>query len=290
MIMDIKARLRKRTPKHLFERMKKSFRRLTSRIPVFSNLRTKLIVPYALLTLIVAMVGVFIITSLVAGSFEERFSNQLVEASRVTADGVVRKERKHLEDLRLLTYMEGVSTAVENRSREGLQATFEGIAVNNNIDVIAAMDTQGSAIITLVYDPEARTTEFYTGDDYSSFEPVQNVISQQQDQIGDKFAGVLDTQMGRFIFTSSPVWNTDDELVGALLIGTNIDTLLEELKLNALADILVLDPEGKLITTTLVEPEEGYGILEVDGDALRGEGLTSLNRELVLYGREYEAL
>ncbi|MCK5634051.1 MAG: hypothetical protein KAI06_03150, partial [Anaerolineales bacterium] len=261
--MDIKDWFRKKAPVDVLKRMNTLFEGVIARVPIFSSLRTKLIVPYALLTLVVAMVGVYIITRLVSGSFEERFGNQLVEASRVTADGIVRKEKKHLEDLRLLTFMEGVSEAIENRDRDDLLSTFEGIAINNNIDVIAAIDTVGIGIITLTYDPDAGATEFFIGDDYSSFESVQGVISGQSDDVGDKFAGLLDTQMGKFIFTIAPVWDADENLVGALLLGSKLDAFIADLKLQALADIIILNPEGSLVTTTLVEPEGGYGILEI---------------------------
>jgi len=290
MLMDIKAWFREKAPKDVLKRMNNRFESVIARIPIFSSLRTKLIVPYALLTLVVAMVGIYIITRLVSGSFEERFGNQLVEASRVTADGVVRMEKKHLEDLRLLTFMEGVSGAIEDGNRESLQATFEGIAINNNIEMIAAIDDQGKGIITLTYDPEAGGTEFFTGDDYSTFGWVQSALSGQFDEVGDKYAGLLDTQMGKFIFTIAPVRDADEKIVGALLTGSKIDTLLDELKLQALADILILNPEGSLVTTTLAEPEGGYGILEIDGESLRDAGLTSLNREMELYGRDYEVL
>ena len=288
--MDIKSWFREKAPKDVLKRMYVFLKDVIARVPIFSSLRTKLVVPYALLTLLVAMVGVFVITRLVSGSFEERFGNQLVEASRVTADGVVRQEKKHLENLRLLTFMEGVSAAIENRDREGVQATFEGIAINNSIDMIAALDTRGKGIITLTYDPDSGATEFFIGDDYFSFEPVQSILSGQIDEVGDKFAGILDTKMGLFIITSAPVRDADEELVGVLLIGTKIVTLLDDLKLQALADILILNPEGSLISTTLVEPEGGYGSLEIEGESFRGAGLTSFNRELELYGREYEIL
>ena len=288
--MDIKTWFKEKAPKDVLKRMNSFFESVIARVPIFSSLRTKLIVPYALLTLVVAMVGVFIITRLVSGSFEERFGNQLVEASRVTADGVVRMEKKHLEDLRLLTFMEGVSDAIDDRDRESLQATFEGIAINNNTEMIAAIDDLGKGIITLTYDLEAGDTEFFTGDDYSSFGWVQSVLSGQFDDVGDKYAGILDTQMGKFIFTIAPVRDADEKIVGALLTGSKIDTLLDELKLQALADILILNPEGSLVTTTLAEPEGGYGILEIDGESLRDAGLTSLNREMELYGRDYEVL
>src|SRR3970040_1544606 len=65
------------------------------------SLRAQLIVPYVLLTLSTAMVGTFIVTRLVTSSVHERFVNQLYEAGRVAADGIVRRERSHLEGLRI---------------------------------------------------------------------------------------------------------------------------------------------------------------------------------------------
>jgi len=62
-----------------------------------SSIRTKIVLPYAVLTLAVAAVGTFVVTQLVAGSLKECFNNQLLEAGRVTSDSVVRKEREHLE-------------------------------------------------------------------------------------------------------------------------------------------------------------------------------------------------
>ena len=76
-----------------------------------SSLKAKLIIPYLLLTLLTAMVGTFVVTRLVASSVRERFFNQLYEASRVAADGVVRTEKDHLADLRLMAFTEGVSDA-----------------------------------------------------------------------------------------------------------------------------------------------------------------------------------
>ncbi|MCK4962375.1 MAG: hypothetical protein KAS19_07805, partial [Anaerolineales bacterium] len=86
-----------------------------------SGLRAKLIVPYVLLTMAIALVGVFVVTNLVTSSVRERFINQLFEASRVVADGLVRREREQLENLRLMAYMEGVSEAIIERDVDGLQ-------------------------------------------------------------------------------------------------------------------------------------------------------------------------
>ena len=85
--MDLRKRLFKdgnaidmRDPQKLWDRFIKRFFRL----------QYKLIIPYVILTLITAMLGVFIIIRLVSSSFKERFSNQLNEVGRVAADGIVR--------------------------------------------------------------------------------------------------------------------------------------------------------------------------------------------------------
>jgi hypothetical protein len=77
-----------------------------------SSIRTKIVLPYAVLTLAVAAVGTFVVTQLVAGSLRERFVNQLVDAGRVASDSVVRKEREHLEVLRAMAFTEDVDVAV----------------------------------------------------------------------------------------------------------------------------------------------------------------------------------
>src|SRR3972149_10481492 len=60
---------------------------------VFAGRRAKLIIPYVILTLLIASVGVYVITRLVTSSVVERFNNKLLESSRVAGDGIVRQER-----------------------------------------------------------------------------------------------------------------------------------------------------------------------------------------------------
>src|SRR3990172_1016376 len=84
------------------------------------SLRAQLIVPYVLLTLATAMVGTFIVTRLVTSSVRERFVNQLYEAGRVAADGIVRRERSQLEMLRLAAFTAGVAEAMQAGDDEAL--------------------------------------------------------------------------------------------------------------------------------------------------------------------------
>src|SRR3989304_10082654 len=78
---------------------------------VTSHIRWKIVAPYLVLPLAVAMAGTFIATRLVTGSLEDRFANQLAEAARVTSDSVVRRERQHLSLLRSIAFTVGVPQA-----------------------------------------------------------------------------------------------------------------------------------------------------------------------------------
>src|SRR5512145_1818496 len=99
-----------------------------------AGLQTELIVPYIILTLLIAMVGTYVITRLVTSSIRERFVNQMYEASRVAADGVVRQEQKNLAALRLLIFTDGVAQALVQRNAANLQDRLLPLVLNEHIE------------------------------------------------------------------------------------------------------------------------------------------------------------
>lgn len=252
-----------------------------------SGLRAKLIVPYVLLTLMIAMVGVFIVTRLVTSSIRERFVNQLFEASRVAGDGIVRRERVHLENLRLMAFTEGVPAQIAERESEGLRDVLWPLALNNNIEAVTVVDLEGKEILTLAEDVSTGQYIVSQGGDFSELPIVTRILDGRVDEFGDKYADVLRTTYGPYLFTSAPVRTASGELVGLLMVGTRLETLLDDLKAQALADIVLMDANGKLVSTTLVIPDEGPEGLEIDTEEEGSAGL-STPTEIELYGREYQ--
>ena len=268
---------------------KRADRKLPARLGgLFAGLRAKLILPYVLLTVLIAMAGVFVITRLVTSRFQERFFNQLLEASRVTADGVVRQERSHLEDLRLMAFTQGVPEAMAARDVEALKAMLLPLAVNNDIEAVTAVDLNGIEMLTLAKNPV--TNDYITSqdNDFSNFAIVMQVIASTQDTLGDKYAGLLVTSLGPYLFTSAPVRDAEGNLTGVLMSGTALATLLSDLKAQSLADVIVLDQGGKLVATSMVEPDEGYSPLEIDPDVL-SDASPSATLDFEMYGRDYRA-
>jgi signal transduction histidine kinase len=263
---------------------------LTRRYPILYSLRTKLVAPYAILTLIIALLGVYVITRLVSSSYEERFSNQMVEANIVAADGIVRQEQKQLSAARLLANMQGIPTAIEMQAQELLVPLFHGVALNDRIEMIGALDRSGRALLAISHDIESGEVETFSGDDFSRIEPVAMVMQGIVDEQGDKFVGLTDSQWGPILITTAPILDENGALQGVLFIGTRLKTFLAELKGQALADVVILDEQGKMISTTLVEPELGYGKLELGPLSAQGESFQSTSVSLELYGRAYEGI
>ena len=118
------------------------------------GLRIKLIVPYFVLTLLIALGGIFIITRLMTGSVEERFTNQLTDASKVASDVIATQENYHLENLRTMAYTIGVPEAMADKNSELIEALLHPVIVNEAIQSLSVVDLDGIEILSIVQNPE----------------------------------------------------------------------------------------------------------------------------------------
>src|SRR5688500_9056041 len=80
----------------------------------FGTIQNKIVLPFLLLTLVVTMLGTFIVTRLVAANLQDRLTTQLLETSRAASDSVVARERNQLDLLRLFVFTVGVPEALES--------------------------------------------------------------------------------------------------------------------------------------------------------------------------------
>lgn len=271
-----------------FGHVSKLFERLR---PLFSlpSLQSKLTVPYALLTLILTAVGIFVLTRLVTSSIRERFMNQLYEAGRAASDGIVLQEKKHLETLRIMSYTTGVAGALTNRDTRKLETLLLPIALNDQVEMLTLIDTNGTELLTLTLDPTSGKYVRSAGRDFSTLPLVEKILKGEIDDTGDKFAGLLRTRDGIALVTSAAVRQSDGQLAGVLLVGTPLDHLVSDLKARALADIILLDETDKLLSTTLPPEDRGYEGLEQTA-RLQVADHSTQSHNLTLYGRGYQVV
>jgi putative nucleotidyltransferase with HDIG domain len=259
------------------------------------HIRWKIIAPYAILVVLLAGAGTYIATSLVTGSLEERFENQLAEASRVTSDAVVRRERQHLAVVRSAAFTEGTAEAVKSGDGAALERLLEPLAANDRTELLEVLDARGQRVYgARLADDETLTYESLAGEtDRSSWAAVESVLSQREDELGDKFAQIAQTDLGYTLYTSGPIYSDDGEtLVGVVLVGSLLESFLPVAKSEALADITVYDFEGSpLATTFATDGADGEADLAPDDQALAASSATTAVRETKeLFGRDFDLL
>lgn len=233
-----------------------------------TSIGTKIILPYLLLTLAVASVGAFVVTTLVTSSLRERFNNQLLDAGRVVSESVVIDEQERLNVLRQIAYTEGVAQGVSEGDLAALARLISPIIGNTHLDALAVIDGRGQ----LLYGwqrTDGQTT--FDGRDFAQIEDVQLVLNEYADQFGNKRIFLADTVPGPTIFTAGPVF-FEEEVVGAVMVGTVAPALATYLSQRAIARVTLYDREGQVVATTLgdnvsggnellQEPQEQYNVV-----------------------------
>lgn len=278
------AQLGKKTISQLIEGL-----RLPLRRPTLLSLQTRLTVPYILLTVLLALIGTYIVTRLVTSSVRERFDNQLLEASRVAADGIVQREKSQLAYLRLMVFTEGIPDALANRDVTRARELLWPLVLNNKIEALSIIDPYGKELITLIKNPDS--DEYFTSreTDFSSYSLISSVVLGRTDEFGDKYCQILPTDFGPYIFTSAPVRDSNGQLAGILMIGSRLESLLGSIKTQALADIAVLEPGGQVSLATMAQPPEGFETIALPPDQIAQVSPT-LMRDLRLFSRDYKAV
>lgn len=250
------------------------------------GLRVKLIAPYLLLTLVVSLIGMFIITRLITSSVRERFVNHLLEASRVASDTVVRKEEFHLEQLRQMAFTRGVPESTMEGDWEELQNLLYPLALNNNVQLVTVTNRSGTEVMSLIRNPNGDDYTLFRDSDLSEFDLVQWTIQGTADERGDKFVDLVETDQGVYLVTSAPVI-LEDEVVGVILVGTRLESLLSEMKNLALADMAFLNEQGHTLLTTLPSSEEVLSKLNFQSVGNYSPELSEI-REFDLFERKYQ--
>jgi signal transduction histidine kinase len=250
------------------------------------SLRTKLIAPYLILSLATAMVGILVVTRLVTSSIRERFANQVLEASRVAAESIVRQEEFHLEHLRAMAFTQGVSTAVRASDSDYLLEALSPMVLNAGVDSLSVADAEGVEILSIKLDFSSGEYQVFRGADLGGLELMHKIIEGESDLLGDKYAGIVNSSEGPYLVTTAPVVDQEHGRVGAIMLGTHLEHFLFHIKPEVLADLVTLDQSGNLLTTTLAPPEHGYQVIELSAGDVSNLN-PAIHREVSLYEREF---
>lgn len=215
------------------------------------SIRFKVILPYLLLTLVVAITGVYVVTRLVSSSLTERLKNQLLEAGRVVSDTFARQEIRHVENARLVAYTTGVAEAIRDGNQEALKRLVEPIAGAQGIQNLVVIDETGQEVLHLLLQSDGVFKETNMSMGFGKVEMIQSLLLGNPDnQLPRRAFGVNPADNRYYYYTAIGV-SLQEKVVGVVVAGTSLETLLPILKSTSLADVIIYIESGQPVISTL---------------------------------------
>lgn len=219
------------------------------------SIRLKVALPFLLLTVVVSVIGVYVVTRLVTSSLTERLTNQLLEAGRVVSDSFVRQEGQHVTEARRIVYTDGFAQAVVGEDREAAFEIAAPLFGSGTVENLIVVSPQGREILHLIKDPTGEIVDVEQDTGASQSPIVQPYLrNRNPEEPPHRALGGNLVNNEVYYYTSMPI-TVDGEFDGVVILGTSIRTLLPAFKRFALADIVLYSNTGQVIATTFGSAE-----------------------------------
>ncbi len=215
------------------------------------SIRFKVILPYLLLTLLVAVTGAFVVTRLVSNSLEERLSNQLLEAGRVVSDSMVREEIDQIQEARLIAFTRSLGKALKDGDENQIMVLAKPAAGGLSAENLIVFDEQGRETLHTIKQLNGEVQDVTQVGRAPTLSIVDELLAENNPDSFPKRIIARDPVDNRYYYFTSIIVPLDDDVVGVVVVGTSLDTFVPQLKATASADVVLYDSNGQALATTL---------------------------------------
>lgn len=215
------------------------------------SIRLKVILPYLILTVVVSVIGVYVVTRLVARTVQERLTNQLLEAGRVVSDSFVRQEVRHVEVARVIAYTNGLADALADEDRETAQALAEPSFAGLGLDNLILISPQGHELVHLIVNEKGELVHVEQDTGAGNSNIVAPFLADKNAEDPPRRALGTNLVNGEMYYYTSIPASSNGRFAGVVMVGTSIRNVLPFLKSTALADVIIYGADGLALGSTL---------------------------------------
>jgi signal transduction histidine kinase len=222
----------------------------------YPKVNTRITAPFLLIVIIVAGLGVFIVTRLVTTTIDERLSNQLLSSAQAAENAMVTLETEQLAALRAMVFTEGIPAAIIDADTDKLNELLAPIVANNLVDTAVVYDATGNVLYSAGFDIfAARLVNNPVPADFV-LESVNQVLTADTDIFGDKFVDVVPDGSNYQLYISAPVVLESEVTIGAISIGIRSTRIIRRLTEQSLAGITLYNEEGTILGNSFVSANQ----------------------------------
>ncbi len=216
-----------------------------------ANIRWKIILPYLFLTFVVAVIGIYVVLRLVAGSLDERLNNHLMESGRAVLNGFARVEIEHLDAATVLGGTRGAAQALLERNHEEFARLVTPFASTQDFGVLIVVDATGKTVLNMLRRDDVLQPISLDFDALYLW-IIRELITEASPTAAPRRAIGPHPVDGRYYyFTAVPLpAGPNGEFLGVILIGSALDEMLRSFKTTSMADIVVYMEEGRAVAST----------------------------------------
>lgn len=229
--------------------------------PRFISLRWRLTVPITLIVMIVAMIGAYVLARNLSGGFAISETNLLLQSTRSVVERSLERYARLRAEAQRIAFTNGIPEVIANNTADAILQPMQAAAINASLDSIILLDVTGLEVIGLLE---------IGGEDAREFSVSAGAVMTQQPIVIDTLAngeigasGLSRTSQGMLLYVAYPVL-VDETLVGAVLVGQKLDTILADLDGSAVADVALYESTGAIIQTSFSLTDETVGGLSLD--------------------------
>jgi signal transduction histidine kinase len=215
------------------------------------SIRFKVILPYLLLTIIVAVTGAYVVIRLVSSSLDERLSNQLLESGRIVSDLMVRQEVKQVGAARLIAYTLGLSEALHAGDSEQVRSLAAPVAGGLDVESVRVFDAQGLESSHFIKQSNGLTQDLTEPGEVANLPFVDELLNENNPDSLPRRGLAQDPENERYYYYTAMPVVYEDQVTGVVIVGTSLNSILPELKNTSLSNVILYGDDRRAIASTV---------------------------------------
>jgi signal transduction histidine kinase len=196
----------------------------------------------------------------VTNSLSERLKNQLLEAGRVVSDDFARQELQHIDDARVVIFTRGVAEALRDANRTTLDELVTPTASGVGIKNLFIVDLQGEEMLHLLGQADGGLVDVTNPAREIALEFIQPMLESNHPDTPPTRAIRKDPENNRWYYFTAVPFVANDEMIGAIILGTPVETIMPLLKSTSLADVIIYGENGQAVASTFIPQGEQEAI------------------------------